>query len=432
MGEKTELPEQHSIVAFFSFLRKYWRRYTIGIIAAEVSSLTRYYDACLQFQPRPEDDGLLLSLVEAPIKEQLNSSLELASKRSVVESRISMLLNGNLNYCLDAEGYLREIVENISRSTRLIVILYNPYLHWIYLLANVLGLRKGEQITTFLTYVNLEAILKLVGLEIVRSRSLVFCPFSFFGIGNLINRLLPSIPIIRRIGLVEEIILRSIVQEKSLPSLSIVIPARNERGNIGKVLERMPEMPGTDFEIIFVEGHSSDGTWEEIQTLASKYKPIFAIKTFQQTGIGKCDAVRLGFSESSKDLLTILDADLTMPPEMLPRFYAAYCKGYGDFINGNRLVYPIEGKAMCFLNRMGNVFFAKALSAVLGIRIGDSLCGTKLFSRSDYQRFCKWREDFGDFDPFGDFELLFPAAELALGLIDLPIRYADRTYGDQY
>lgn len=150
----------------------------------------------------------------------------------------------------------------------------------------------------------------------------------------------------------------------------------------------------------------------------------------QQSGKGKADAVRLGFSHATQPLLVILDADLTMPPEMLGRFYGAYCQGYGDFINGSRLVYPMEGEAMRFLNRLGNIFFAKMLSAILDLRIGDSLCGTKLLARADYQRMVAWRKDFGDFDPFGDFELLFPAAVLGLGIVDIPVRYLARTYGE--
>jgi glycosyltransferase involved in cell wall biosynthesis len=191
----------------------------------------------------------------------------------------------------------------------------------------------------------------------------------------------------------------------------------------------MPKLATDQIEVIFVEGHSNDGTWEEIQRVAAEYGDRFRILSFKQTGKGKADAVRLGFSHATKDLLVILDADLTMPPELLPRFYDAYREGLADFINGSRLVYPMEGEAMRFLNRLGNVFFAKALSLVLGTPVGDSLCGTKLVARHDYERFKRWRADFGDFDPFGDFELLFPAAELGLGLVDIAIRYRDRTYG---
>jgi glycosyltransferase involved in cell wall biosynthesis len=181
--------------------------------------------------------------------------------------------------------------------------------------------------------------------------------------------------------------------------------------------------------VIFVEGHSSDGTWEEIERVRQSYGQRMLIRSARQTGKGKADAVRLGFSMATMPLLTILDADLTMPPEMLGRFYEAYVQGSGDFINGSRLLYPMEGEAMRPLNHLGNVFFARSLSYVLGIRLGDSLCGTKLLARHDYERMRAWRRDFGDFDPFGDFELLFPAAVLELGVVNVPIRYAARTYG---
>ncbi len=181
--------------------------------------------------------------------------------------------------------------------------------------------------------------------------------------------------------------------------------------------------------MIFVEGHSTDNTYEEIQRVISEYGGALPIRALRQTGKGKADAARLGIQEAGYDIVAILDADLTVPPEMLGRFYSAYCEGHSDFVNGNRLVYPMEGQAMRFMNHLGNVFFAKALSYVLSVRLGDTLCGTKLFSKADYLRFCEWRSDFGEFDPFGDFELLFPAAILGLGIIDVPIVYKKREYG---
>jgi len=215
----------------------------------------------------------------------------------------------------------------------------------------------------------------------------------------------------------------------SQQGISCVIPARNEHGNIENALTRFPDL-GREAEIIFVEGHSTDGTWDEIVRVSAKYRDQFRILAVQQPGKGKADAVRLGFSHAREELLVILDADLTMPPEMLSRFAFAYDQGHGDFINGSRLVYPMEGAAMRFLNRMGNIFFAKMLSAVLDVRLGDSLCGTKLLTKHDYERMVAWRKDFGEFDPFGDFELLFPAAELGLEIVDVPVRYLARTYGE--
>jgi len=255
-----------------------------------------------------------------------------------------------------------------------------------------------------------------------------YFPGNLLGLGWFLNKLLPAIPLLRHLGLVVVVTLRPVLGEKSRPSLSVVIPARNEKGNIENALRRLPDI-GASLEVIFVEGHSTDGTWEEIQRVLALWGDRLRIAAYQQTGKGKADAVRLGFSKATGELLTILDADLTMPPELLGRFYDAYRQGLADFVNGSRLLYPMEGEAMRFLNRLGNIFFAKALSHVLGVRLADSLCGTKLLARHDYERFIRWRKDFGDFDPFGDFELLFPAAELALGIIDIPIRYRARTYG---
>jgi glycosyltransferase involved in cell wall biosynthesis len=248
------------------------------------------------------------------------------------------------------------------------------------------------------------------------------------GLGDVINRLLPLIPLIRWLSFTSIAVLRPLVAPSKL-GVSCVVPARNERGNVENALKRFPDL-GCPTEIIFVEGHSTDGTWEEILRVSALYKDRFRILAVQQPGKGKADAVRLGFSHARQPLLVVLDADLTMPPEMLSRFCEAYNQGHGDFINGSRLVYPMEGTAMRFLNRIGNALFAKTLSWVLGVRLGDSLCGTKLLARHDYERMVAWRRDFGEFDPFGDFELLFPAAVLGLGIVDVPVRYLARTYGE--
>jgi hypothetical protein len=319
--------------------------------------------------------------------------------------------------------------EKLSRTSRIVVVSYNPYLRGVWALANALKIRKAEVPTTFVTRVDLDNLAKISGHEVVRTRPALYVPFRLLGLGAVINAIMPCVPGLRWLAAVSVSVLRPVIPEKERPSVSVVIPARNEKGNIEDALRRLPDLGGAKLEVIFVEGHSTDGTWEEIQRVIPRYRSRFDIKAVHQTGKGKCDAVRLGCSLASGRLLTILDADLTMPPELLGRFYDAYCLGLGDFVNGNRLLYPMEGDAMRFMNRIGNVFFAKALSFVLDARIGDSLCGTKLCARRDYERFVQWRERFGDFDPFGDFELLFPAAALALGIVDVSIRYRARTYG---
>lgn len=406
-----------------------WRLYVNALIGSEVSRLTRYFDRLVQWQPRSEDRGALLNLLDCPTKTAASSLEDLPIDLEPGE-RLAVLLNGNINHDFDIEGTLRDLKTRLDRRARVLLVAYNPYYRHLYRLANALGIRRGEQPCTFVTHTDLENLAALSGFQVLRVRPCVYCPWKLFGLGTLLNRLMASLPLLRWLALTAVIVLRPLVEEISRPSLSIVIPARNERGNIGDALQRLGSFEDVDLEVIFVEGHSTDDTWQEIRSVADAYRGPIKVKAFQQTGKGKADAVRLGFAEAEHDLLTILDADLTMPPELLKRFYDAYCSGLADFVNGSRLVYSMEGGAMRFLNYLGNVFFAKALSFVLDARLGDSLCGTKLVSRDDYRRFGRWRDDFGDFDPFGDFELLFPASVLGLGIIDVPVRYRQRTYGE--
>ena len=406
-----------------------WNRYVNRLIAAEISAITRYYDRVIQWHPRREDTGFLLDEIDAPEKKMIKDGEKFPKLSKERETRSAILLNGTFNHHYDIQGLLMELKGSLARTSRLLIVAYNPYFNSLYKIANLLGIRRGELPTTFVTAVDLENIARLAGYSLVRVRPLVYLPWPLIGMTCFVNRLLAIVPFLRRFSFANLIVLRPIIAERRhKPSLSCVIPARNEKGNIEEAIKRMPDL-GCDLELIFVEGCSNDGTWKEILRVQEKYKEQFNIKAFQQSGSGKSDAVRLGFSESSGELLTILDADLTMPPEQLARYYDAYCEGKADFINGSRLVYPIEGDEMRFLNRLGNVFFAKVLSWVLDVRISDSLCGTKLLARRDYERMIAWRRDFGDFDPFGDFELIFPAAVLALDIVDIPIRYKKRTYG---
>jgi hypothetical protein len=405
-----------------------WRTYVNAFLAAEISSLTRYYDRVVQWLPREDDKGGLLAAVDAPRKETVGKDEPFPDLTQEHDKRTAILINGTFNHDFDIQALLMQLKAKLARTSRLMVVLYNPYLRWAYYLTNRMGIRKGDLPSTFVTRVDLENIAKVAGFEIVRQRLAIYCPWKMLGLGTVINRVMPLVPLARWLSLTSVVVMRPLVPS-SQQGLSCVIPARNERGNIENALKRFPDL-GREAEIIFVEGHSTDGTWEEILRVSTVYRDQFRILAVQQPGKGKADAVRLGFSHAREDLLVILDADLTMPPEMLSRFAFAYDQGHGDFINGSRLVYPMEGAAMRFLNRMGNIFFAKMLSAVLDVRLGDSLCGTKLVTRHDYERMVAWRKDFGEFDPFGDFELLFPAAELGLEIVDVPVRYLARTYGE--
>jgi hypothetical protein len=398
-------------------------------IAARVSSVSRYCDQLIQWLPHPWDDGDQLEHCDCPTKHRSDDLAEIERWTSDPDSRTAILLNGNFNHHYDIHKMLADLKPSLGRGSRVIAICYNPYLRLVFRMANALGLRDGPLPTTFVTHSGLASIARTAGYEVVRARLVGHCPFKLFGLGALINRVFAGISIVRNLALVSVLVLRPVKRSEQLPSLSILIPARDERDNIEAALGRLPDFGGAEIEIIFVEGHSTDGTWEEIQRVIEAWKGRFDCVAFQQTGVGKADAVRLGLGKATKELVAILDADLTMPPEYLSRYYDAYCRGLADFINGSRLVYPVQGDAMRPLNRLGNVFFAKALSLILDIPISDALCGTKLLSRRDCERFVQWRRDFGEFDPFGDFELLFPAATMALGSVDIAVRYRDRTYG---
>lgn len=406
-----------------------WKRYFHDLLAAEISSFTRYYDAVVQWARVSGDPGYLLSRIESGRTEPVPDGEpfpDLTNERQ----RVAVLLHGTLNHHDDVEGLLHELRPRLARTSRLIVVAFNPYLHWLYKAAVRLKLEAGSAPTTFLTRTDVDNLCRLTGYERVAMRPAGYVPWRLLGLGSLVNRILPAVPLLRHLSIATIIVIRPVMKDEPArrASVSVVIPARNERGNIEAAVRRLPDLGG-EVEILFVEGHSSDGTWEEIERVRNAYAGTHRIVALRQAGKGKVDAVRLGFEHATGELLTILDADLTMPPELLPRFVDAYRRGVADFINGSRIVYPMEGGAMRFLNRVGNVFFAKALTWILGVRLGDCLCGTKLLRRDDYARMTAWRRDFGDFDPFGDFELLFPAATLGLGVVDVPIRYRARTYG---
>ena len=408
-----------------------WRGYANRVLAAEISSLTRYYDRLIQYARHERDDGMLFDLIACPDKTVVGLDENLPDARAQENRRSAVFLNGNFNYSNDIQGMLDTIRRSVGHTSRVVAVVYNPYFATIYRLASRLGLRAGVEPTTFVTYTDLENMARLAGFRLVRMRTALYSPFRLAGLGTLLNMILPALPGLRHFSFAAIVVLAPVEPRRDEPSISVIVPTRNERGNIAPALEGLRAVRSRlpDLEVVFVEGHSSDGTWEEIQRLMPGYASHFKVCALQQTGTGKGDAVRLGFARATGDVVTILDADLTVPPAAVPRFYEAYCQGLGDFVNGSRLVYGAESGAMQTLNRLGNLLFAKALSHVLSVRLGDSLCGTKLFARHDYARFTAWRHDFGDFDPFGDFELLFPAAVLGLTIIDLPIHYRARTYG---
>ena len=271
---------------------------------------------------------------------------------------------------------------------------------------------------------DLSGMLHLAGFETIRFTREVLWPLP---LGGFANRFLVRFWPFSELALANFVIARPAPQPVSPPKVSVIVPARNESGNVKAIFERTPKM-GRETELVFVEGHSKDDTYAAIEREMAAHPEVPA-QLHQQTGIGKADAVRLGYDKATGDVLMILDADLTVPPEDLPRFYDALVSGKGEFINGVRLVYPMEKEAMRGLNFLGNKFFSLAFSWLLGQPVKDTLCGTKVLWRADYDQIAANRSYFGDFDPFGDFDLIFGAAKLNLKIVDLPIRYRERTYG---
>jgi precorrin-6B methylase 2 len=346
---------------------------------------------------------------------------------SVPETFDVIIISDTLNLAADVQTMLRQALRMAHPRTRLVVNFHSTLWRPIRSIAESLGLVGSSPPSSWLSASDVQNLMALAGWDMISQNARILLPASVPPVSTILNRwLAPLLPWfcmtvfqVARPG-------RSRVQENA-PSVSVLIPARNEAGNIAAVIPRTPSM-GCWTEFIFVEGHSKDGTWSEIQSLVQQY-PNHRIKTHQQTGKGKGNAVREGFELAEGDILMILDADLTMPPEELSKYYDALHSGVADFANGVRLVYPMEGQAMRFLNLCANKFFAVAFSWVLGQPVKDTLCGTKVLRRTDYQCIVANRAYFGDFDPFGDFDLLFGADKLQLKIVDIPIRYRDRTYG---
>jgi len=286
-----------------------------------------------------------------------------------------------------------------------------------------------QEAQNWLSTNDIMAIMGLADFEAIKREWRQLVPRRLLGLGSLINRYVATLPGLRIACLRNYIVGRSLrCHRLDATSTTVVVPCRNERGNVEDAVRRMPGFCD-DLEIFFVEGHSKDGTLEEIHRVIEAY-PERDIKVLQQDGVGKADAVFKAFEAARGEVLMILDGDLTVPPEQLPKFWRALNDGKGEFINGTRLVYPMEQEAMRALNLLGNRFFSMMFSWLLNQRFTDTLCGTKALTRAHFALIKANRKYFGDFDPFGDFDLIFGAAKLNLKIVEVPVRYARRTYGE--
>jgi SAM-dependent methyltransferase len=359
-------------------------------------------------------------LPDATFLQQSGEALDLPGTFDVI------IVSDTLNFAADVEQLLSRLHSVATPQTRLLINFHNNLWHPLFAVAGWLGVQSRQPQSSWLSRHDVDSLLDLSGWAGIKTQARLLWPVRTPLLAPLCNRLLaPLFP--WACCSIFTIARPRPIPAVPPPSVSVVIPARNEAGNIEAAVLRTPAM-GSRTELIFVEGNSTDHTWAEIQRVKAAY-PERDIKILQQTGRGKGDAVRAGYAVATGDILMILDADLTMPPEELPKFYSAVASGRAEFANGCRLVYPMEKQAMQFLNMIANHCFGHAFSWLLGQRVKDTLCGTKVLSRAHYDRIAANRAYFGDFDPFGDFDLLFGADKLNLKIVDIPIRYRERTYG---
>lgn len=338
-----------------------------------------------------------------------------------------IILSGTLGEVEDIQALLQELRAFCTPDTRIIIEYYSYLWQSSLKIAERFGRKIPQPEQNWLTRKDILNFLALTGYEGITSVRSTLFPIHVWGLSYVLNRYIAKLPFINALTLNHFLIARPIFNSPQDHSVTILVPCRNERGNIEEAITRTPVF-GTHQEFIFVEGHSKDGTYEEVERVMKAY-PDKDIKLFKQPGKGKGDAVRFGFSKAQGDILMILDADLTVAPEEMPKFYDAIAAGKGEFINGCRLVYPMEDEAMRFLNLVANKFFGLFFTWLLGQRFKDTLCGTKVILKKHYEELAANRSYFGDFDPFGDFDLIFGAVKMNLKVLELPIRYKSRQYG---
>jgi SAM-dependent methyltransferase len=303
-----------------------------------------------------------------------------------------------INDLWDVQQAFNVAARHAHPSTRLLLNAHSRLWEIPRRFAEMLGLAAPQLQQNWLTVEDTHHLLFLTDFEVIRSSAEIMWPVRTPVIDRICNRFLVKVWPLRWLGVTNFIMARPAPQppQGAEPVVSVIVPARNEAGNIPNIFDRVPEM-GAHTELIFVEGNSKDDTYAAIEREIAR-RPGRGAKLFKQPGKGKGAAVRVGFANATGDLLMILDADLTVPPEDLPRFYEAWCSGKGDFINGVRLVYPMEQRAMRFFNLVANKFFGLAFSWLLGQCIKDCLCGTKVLSRRDYEVISTNRSYFGEFD----------------------------------
>ncbi|MBN1159580.1 MAG: glycosyltransferase [Bacteroidales bacterium] len=338
-----------------------------------------------------------------------------------------VILSDLLHILWDVQKSLQQLKRYCGTYTRIIISNYNYMWEPLLRFGELIGLKQKSPNSNWLTPNDIRNLLEIEGFQVITNTRKILLPKYIPFMNFIFNRVLVNLPLLNYLGLVNFFVARPIQNERKDYKVSIIIPAKNEKGNIEQLMNRIPVF-GLSREFVFVEGQSEDNTYEEILRVKNLY-PREKITVVRQTGKGKGNAVREGFEAASGEAMVILDADLTTPPEDLMKFYSALSEGRGEFINGCRLVYPMEKQAMRFLNLMANRYFSIFFTFLLGQRLKDTLCGTKMLFKQDYEKIKANRTYFGEFDPFGDFDLLFGAAKLNLKITEVLVRYKERKYG---
>ena len=338
-----------------------------------------------------------------------------------------VVLSDLLPYVHDLVALFERVAAHSHPATRVVIHSYSRLWRPAIRLAELLRLKPRKPIRNWIAPEVIRNLLELADLEVVTETRRMLLPKQVPFLNLALNGFVGSVWPFTHLCLTYWVVARPRAQAPSKPSVSVVCPCRNERGNVAELIRRLP-LRGEGAELVFVEGGSTDGTLEEIEEQAAAH-PELDIKVVVQSGRGKGDAVRAGFAAAQHEVLAILDGDLSVKPEDLPKFTAASAAGRGDLVNGTRLVYDMEPGAMRFFNMLGNKIFRWLFQAITGQLVTDTLCGTKVLRKADYERIAAVRSYFGEFDPFGDFDLLLGAARLNMKIVDMPVRYQPRTYG---
>jgi hypothetical protein len=345
-----------------------------------------------------------------------------------INEKFDYILLTSVEDIVDIKAVFDKFSACCDLHTRVIIVNYNFLWNPLVRLAEKLKLKIPQNLHNWISVGDLNTMLLHSGYEKIVNRKILLLPYNIPLISYLFNRFVARLPFFRHFTLLRITLARQIVLEQQHATVSVIIPCKNEAGNVEDAVNRIPQM-GKHTEIIFCDDKSTDGTPEKVRELI-KLHPDKDIRLVDGPGICKSENVWTGFDAAKGDILMILDADLTVIPEELPYFYEAITKNRGDFINGSRLVYPMHDEAMRFFNVIGNKFFSMAFSYILDTNIKDTLCGTKVLWKRDYEKIKKLRGSWGLQDRWGDYELIFGAAKTNLKHIDLPVHYYERVYGE--